>query len=381
MTSETTKVAVVPCGSYDADILGAMRTMLDALGGIGAFIQPGQSVLVKPNLITDADPAEAKTTHPAVVSALIRILKDHGARPFVADSPASVLKLEKVWDRTGMRAICDELEVPLVNLEEGGSEQIREQGFSFTIAKRVLEADAVITVPKVKTHVLTSFTGAVKNLYGCVPGLQKTGLHKRYFKMRQFGKLLALIYGRVRPVLAVADGIVGMEGNGPTSGDPVSLGFLAASGDSIALDAALCRLLGIRTEAVPYFKPLQQAGLGETRADHIEINHVAGSIAPRQVKPPSTLSARLVPTWVVDVIRPLLWIRPSFSDQCVSCGLCVRTCPAQALSIERGGRPVLDRKRCIECCCCHEVCPEQAIDMQLSMLFRMAQKRQQAIRN
>jgi uncharacterized protein (DUF362 family)/Pyruvate/2-oxoacid:ferredoxin oxidoreductase delta subunit len=380
---EGTQVALARCSDYGAGVRPALEKALAALGGIRNFVRPGQSALVKPNLLTDAEPERAKTTHPEIVRHLLRILKEAGAKPFVADSPASVIKLDRVWDKTGFRALCAEEQVPLVNLEEGGSETVRTHGVSFTVARRVLDADVVITVPKVKTHVLTTFTGAVKNLYGCVPGLQKTALHRQYFAPQTFALLLAAIYEKVRPALAVADGVVAMHGDGPTSGDLVTLGLIAASADSVALDATLCRLVGIEPASVPHLQAVQQLGLGETRADRIPV--VGDPIEPGALprfRQPNTMAARLVPAWLVRFAGRLLWCRPAFSDRCVSCGLCVKACPAEALRIEqKGDRPRLAPRRCVACCCCHEVCPHHAIAMQLSPLFRVIRRRQQSLRS
>mgnify|MGYP006293932497 CR=1 FL=1 len=380
--SQPATVALARCTSYAAaEVEDRLAYLLDALGGIERFVSRGQRVLVKPNLITDTAPQQAKTTHPEVVRALLRLLRHTGCEPFVADGPASVLKLERVWTATGMAAVCAEEGVPLVNLEQGGSETVERDGISFTVARRVLEADAVINVPKVKTHVLTGFTGAVKNLYGCIPGLQKAGLHKRYFKTSQFARLLTYLYERVRPVLSVADGIVGMHGNGPTSGDPIDLGLLAASGDGVALDATLCRLVGLPLSAVPCFKPLAAAGAGCVGAEDIRIaGDSPDDLEPVAFRPPNTVSMWALPQFLVDLVRPFIWIRPTFSERCISCGLCVKSCPVGALSLEPGQRPVLDRRTCIECCCCHEVCPQKAVDMQLSTLQRLMSRRQQALR-
>ena len=374
-------VAFAKCADYSRDLRPAVEQILAHLGGIKAFVKPGQSVLVKPNMLTDATPDQGKTTHPAVVRPILRILKDLGAKPFVADSPASVLKLHRVWERTGFRELCEEEGVPLLSLEEGGAQSFAAGKFSFSIARRVIDADVIISVPKVKTHGLTGFTGGVKNMYGCIPGLQKTSMHRRYFKPAQFGKLVSLVYEQARPTLTIIDGIVGMEGNGPAAGDLVPLGFLAGSTDAAALDASLCDILGIPARAVPYFDAIRKTGLGETRIDQINLVGAArADIVPATFRPPNTLPARLVPAWLVGLLGPVLWCRPSFSDACVGCGLCVDACPVDALSLEPKAKPVLDADKCVDCCCCLEVCPENAIDMKLGALLRRLFKKDQCLR-
>lgn len=375
-------VVLEKCAAYADGLHDCVNGLLAPLGGIGAFVRPGQRVLVKPNLLTDAPPEAAKTTHPEVVRAVLRVLKDAGAHPFVADSPASVMKIERVWETTGFRALCEAEQVPLLRLEQGGAVSFKEGGFTFSIARQALDADVIVGVPKIKTHVLTGLTCAVKNMYGCIPGLQKSDLHKRYFNATRFGRLIASVYTRVRPNLVIADGIVGMHGNGPTGGEPYPLGLLAAANDGAALDVVLCAVLGLNPRTVPYLAPLRRNGAGETRLDAIQLSGAdTAHLRPRGFRAPNTAAARLVPSWLVRILRPWLWSRPVFDERCVSCGLCVRMCPAAALEIRApGSRPVLDAARCVECCCCHEVCPERAVDMQLSPLFSRLQQRDQCLR-
>lgn len=368
----STRVMLNHCPDYDR-VASVMPDLLAGLGGMGAFVKPGQSVLLKPNLLTDARPDEAVTTHPSVVRALIRLVREAGGRPWVADSPATAAGIQRVWDQTGIGAVCREEEVPLVSLEAAGSERCEIGAISFTIAKPVLEAGAIITIPKVKTHVLTGYTGAVKNMYGVVPGLQKTRLHRDYPRIADFSKMLAAVFQRARPVLAVADGVVGMEGNGPSAGAPVRLGVLAASADAVALDSVLCRALGLTADTILHLREAQAAGLGTTDAAQIEIagdgRHV---LDPRPYRLPGVVPTHLIPEWAAGLVRPFIWHRPFFTERCVACGKCVKACPAGALRLEPGGRrPVLTPSLCIACCCCHEVCPARAIDMRASPLIRL----------
>lgn len=368
-----TKVALTKCSDYRFSEIGsAVGRVVSDLGGLRRFVLPGQTVLLKPNLLSDRPPDCAVTTHPEIVRALIRLVKGCGATPVVADSAASAIKTEKVWERTGYSALCDEESVALINLEQAGSKGFDVDGMRFSIAKPVLEADVIINVPKLKTHVLTVLTNAVKNVYGTMPGYQKTMLHKRYTHPARFGDFLAVLYARVKPALTICDAVVGMEGNGPSGGTPVHLGFVAGSADGVAMDVAVCHLLDIDMDVVPYFRGLRRAGVGETDWNAIDIvGDPPDSLSLPSFRLPNTWIRRMIPEWLVSCIRPFVWIRPTFTDQCTSCGLCVKSCPVSALSIEKGGRPKLADNQCIECCCCHEVCPEKAIEMQQSPLVHL----------
>lgn len=362
------RVSLLRCESYDADLQPALARLIAPLGGMGEFVRPGQSVLVKPNLLTDRLPDEAVTTHPAVVRAVLRLVREAGGIPRVADSPANVVKIERVWEKTGMAAVCAEEGVELVNLEKAGSKRFEVDGFAFQIARPALEANVLVNCPKVKTHTLTILTGAVKNLYGTVPGFLKTHFHKTHPRPAEFGRLLAAIYRAVPPSLSIADGVWGMQGEGPAGGTPVHLGLLAASADAVALDLVLCDLLRVPRRAVPYLRPF----LGAYRDPIPTAGESIESLAVPKFRAPGTLRGQLIPGPLVRLLAPLIWIRPRITERCVACGRCVQICPSGALSAEHGEPPRLAPKRCIGCCCCHEVCPESAIEMTQSRLLTLA---------
>ncbi len=363
-------VAIARCADY-AQAQSALDRLLAPLGGMTAFVRAGQTVLIKPNLLSDHAPEEAVTTHPEVVRAVIRAVRAAGGKPCVADSPANVMDLERVWRKTGIGAICLAEGVPLLNLEKAGSERVEVDGFAFSIARPVLEAEVIISVPKAKTHVLTRFTGGIKNCYGTIPGFQKTRLHKEYMRPEAFGAMLLAVYRRVRPGLTIMDAVVGMDGNGPSAGRPVALGFLAASADAVALDTILCGRFGLKTGQVPCLREAARLGEGETIVERIRLAGEPGVLTEgRPCRPPTTVPVQNMPGWILSLFGRLLWHRPTISGRCVFCGQCVKACPAEALSIQAGHRPTLDAGRCIECCCCHEICPARAIEMRPGLAIR-----------
>jgi uncharacterized protein (DUF362 family)/Pyruvate/2-oxoacid:ferredoxin oxidoreductase delta subunit len=368
---EMNPVSIIQCADYTDSLESAIRELLEPLGGMAAFVKPGQAVFLKPNMLTDRTPDEAVTTHPEVIRAVIRLVRECGGNPTVGDSPAAAIKLSSVHAKTGIRALCEAENVPLISFEQAETVEVKTDAATFYIAKPILDADVVINLPKIKTHVLTTLTGAVKNLYGTLPGYQKTHLHNRFPAIFDFGRQVAALYDSIQPALSIADAVWGMEGNGPSGGDPVNLGFLAAATDGFALDVALCHLLDIKRSAVPTLQGyLSTPGHGEIEW----VGPGAGNSRPQSVRLPRTL-ARFMPRWMSPVLSRFVWVRPDIDpDICIRCGRCVKACPANALAMPASTPapdqpPVLSPKECIGCCCCHEVCPVNAIHMRQSPLM------------
>ena len=363
-------VAFRPCKAYDAALPAALDRLLEDLGTWEQLVPRGTVVLVKPNLLTDRTPDEAVTTHPTLLRAVVSRLQACGASVTVGDSPASAAQLARVWERTGVEAVCRELGVPLVSFEQRTARTVTRSGYTFQVAADALDAQLIVSLPKVKTHRLTTLTAAVKNLYGTLPGYQKTQRHKEYPQPAAFGRYVRALVDALPPILTIADGVIGMEGEGPSSGTPVTLGFLAASMSPVALDLALCRALRIPARRVPY--------LADDLAAGAEVGlRLAGTplteLALPAIKLPPPSPMRLLPGSLVSVVAPLVWVRPRFDSACIRCGRCVRACPVQALQLDAGEpTPRLAGSQCIGCCCCHEVCPARAIRMRQSPLLRLA---------
>ncbi len=368
------QVSLAHCSTYTADSLDtAVSAVLESFGGMQAFVKPGQTVLIKPNMLTDREPDKAVTTHPELIRSVIRLVKNAGGKPCIGDSPASAVKSERVMERTGIAALCKDEDIPLINFESAGSIHVEKDGFSFNIAKPVFDSDVVINMPKIKTHVLTTLTAAVKNTYGMLPGYQKALMHKKYANAHDFGKLVRAIYESCPISLNIADAIVGMEGSGPAGGQPVSMNFIAASTNGVALDLALCDLLCINPRSVQYLP----ANLDPTSRDFPMLHDTCNDetrVTPCHVELPNTFAARMIPRWLCRIIDPLIWIRPAINDLCIKCGKCVKACPADALSIQPERQPELSPKPCIGCCCCHEVCPAKAIEMTQSPFLNLIRR-------
>ena len=240
-------VALANCPDYQTgNVENSIRNILDHLGGFGQYVSKDDRVLIKPNLLKGSLPGECITTHPAVVEAVVRIIIDHGGRPFIGDSPAFG-DLSAVAKVTGMADICKRYNIPLKPFNSPVAVKVSDPFVrTLHIDKAVLDADRIINIPKLKTHVQVGFSGAVKNLFGCLSGKKKVLWHfKAGDKEHRFGRVLLEIYNTVSPALHIVDAVIALEGDGPTKGDPKQVGLIAASVDALSLDRLLCEVVGL----------------------------------------------------------------------------------------------------------------------------------------
>ena len=367
-------VCLIRCARYDASLVReSVHAALEKLGGIRRFVGSGQKVLLKPNLLSPREPEQVITTHPAVLEAVVREVQQAGARAYIGDSPSNVMKgIRNLWEKTGCLDVADRTGAELVNFEAAGTYARKAGDTSFYIAKSVLESDVVINMPKLKTHGMTLFTGAIKNLYGVLPGFQKTALHSRFPHPSDFSRMLADLYGCVRPSLHVMDGIIGMEGNGPSTGTLRGTGLLLAGDDGVALDAVACHLMGFSPGEVDAVRFAAEKGLGEGRLECITVaGETLSGARLKGFSLPSNHLMKFVPRKLVRWAGRFIWVRPRTDPgKCTRCGVCVRACPVQAIRMEEDG-PVTNYRLCISCMCCNESCPEKAVIQEMSRLVRI----------
>jgi len=372
-------VALVQCASYDPDtVYAALKRGVDLLGGLGRFVRPGERILLKPNILAGDPPEAAVTTHPSVLSACIRLFREGGAAVSFGDSPgvenairaARKSGLQEAGVRSGAElgefSVGRNLDNPRGKLVSG-----------FPIAQAVHECDGIVNLPKLKTHQLTRMTGAVKNLFGCVPGKRKALYHVQFQDVMDFCGLLVELGLRLRPRLHVMDAVVAMEGNGPRGGDPTPLGVLVLSADPVAVDATCCRLVDMDPEFVPTTLVGRQMGLGRYQEDEVECVGDPLEVFIRRDfrlirKPVYSNASYTYYNWIKRLIVP----RPVIdAAKCVKCGLCAAACPVpgKALRFRNGPSrlPEYDYDLCIRCYCCQEMCPHRAIDRKTPFLGRI----------
>jgi uncharacterized protein (DUF362 family)/Pyruvate/2-oxoacid:ferredoxin oxidoreductase delta subunit len=367
--------------SYDAsEIDAAVRACLEPLGGMTAFVQPGQRVLLKPNLLGRFAPELAVTTHPEVVRSVLRLVREAGGVPLVGDSPG-VGDLRSAARGSGILAVIEEEGAELADFDASTLFEEPENRVArrIELARAVAEADVIISLPKLKTHVQMLHTGALKNQFGLVVGTAKARYHFRFQDRDWLADLMIDINRIARPVLAVVDAVEAMEGHGPSGGTPRRLGVLAAGADLAAVDAVCCDIIGLAPGSVPLLKAAERARFGCTELDRIEVV----GIAPERVRVRdfqhvqhvhNVLRLAPLPEPLLRAARRQLAPRPRIDvGRCIRCGLCKRGCPVDPSAIDPfpESGPVVNDRTCIRCYCCHEFCPVKAIDLQRTLLDRV----------
>lgn len=266
------KVSLTRCDDYDpVKVQASLLRHFELHGGIGAFINKGDKVLIKPNMIAPKPPQCATQTDPAIIVELAKILLDFGAKPFVGDSPAWS-NATACAEALGIIEPLKKLGVPIKQLRRPVNRVLEHSGTKIGISSVALEADKIINLPKLKTHQQLVATIAVKNMFGCVSGKAKAIWH--YRKGATFDKFCTMlidIYKLLNPVLTIIDAVVAMEGPGPISGNPRSLGWLAASADPVAAEVICCGLIGLDPRDLPLIRTAEKIGFGCANRQNIEI--------------------------------------------------------------------------------------------------------------
>ena len=362
----------------------AIEELLRPLGGISAFVQPGQRVLLKPNMLSGKGVDAAVTTHPEIVRAVIELAQAAGGIVSVGDSPG-VGTPQQVAQRCGILAVIEETGATFAPFTESIRIIPRTGTFHhFDIARDIVDADVIINLPKLKTHQMMGMTGAVKNLFGAVLGLRKAHIHLQAGADKGFFALMLLeLAEEIRPALTIVDGVLAMEGDGPGSGDPIQLGVLLAGVEPMAVDVVAVELIGLAPESIWTLAVAKRSGRPWTDLAEIELcGAPLAGLRPLAFKPAKNTEVHFgVPKLLQRPLRQALSARPVVDKKkCRRCGICVESCPPHAMAI-RNDRLLIDDERCILCFCCHELCPYGALHSQQGWILRLSQKLAQWRRN
>jgi len=353
-------------------VSAALHELLAPLGGIGAFVKPGQKVLIKPNMLVGKAPDKAVTTHPEIVRQVILLAQQAGGDVHVGDSPG-LGKPESVARKCGLLEVIEATGAHFAPFEESVPVHLETGTFHhLEIARDALDADVIINLPKLKTHQMMGYTGAVKNLFGLVVGMRKVRLHLQAGTDKAFFALMLLeLAERFAPALSIMDAVVGMEGNGPGSGDPVRIGALLASAHPVALDTVATALVNLPHDAVWTQKLAVQtdrpgAHLGQVTLYGTPLENLLTT----HFRPSKNTDVNFgLPAPVKNLLKNATTAQPHITDHCQLCGHCVSHCPPEAMAMD-SSRVEIDYGRCIRCFCCQELCPHGAIETRQGVLLR-----------
>ncbi len=372
-------VSITSCRAYEqAYVEAAFDHLLASLGGMDQFVKPGESVLIKPNLLATKARNKAVNTDPSVIGAIARRVLDAGGKPFIGDSPG-VGTARKNADRCGIGAVADALGVPILEFSTSLSiGKTRQGGFPLELAEAARNADAIINVAKLKTHGQMLMTLGVKNMFGCVVGRRKVQWHLKAGVNRDaFASMLVQIYEALKPRLTVLDGIIGMEGNGPGSGTPRPFGILGASSDAVALDTVIMSLMGLLPSRLPTQRAAEALGVGETSLERITIlGEDPETVRISDLRIPESADLEwIIPDFVLRPLKKSLTAYPEPEPTaCNLCRVCVEACPEQVIQVA-ADRLRIDTRRCIRCFCCQELCPQGAMKTRQGWLLKRLQRR------
>lgn len=379
-------VNIVRCENYEFEnVKKAVYEALDGIAAIKIYITKGSRVLLKTNLLMRKSPEDAVTTHPAVVEAIVGYLQNIGCKVIIGDSPGGPFtewNLKSVYKAAGMIEVTErtgcELNYDTSVLEISNPEAKLLK--TMQIIKVAREVDFVVSAAKLKTHGMMTYTGAVKNLFGVIPGLVKADYHMRLNSVENFADHLVDICEAVKPVFSIIDGIDGMEGDGPSAGEKRHVGLILASESPYALDAVASSIIGMDPLKVPTIRAAKDRNLFSGEVKGVKINGIRlEDIKIPPFKLPKSINinfvggrvTRTLEKTILNNLRP----KPVFNyDICVSCGDCKRSCPPGIIDMS-SGKPVPDLSKCIRCFCCHELCPKKAVEIKRHWLYETVFKK------
>lgn len=378
-------VSVLDCSDYEYEkVKSAVSQSFANLGGVSKYINKGETVLLKVNLIMKKNPEDAATTHPSVVRALAEILIAYGCKVIIGDSPGGPFReilLRSVYKATGMEEAAAKTGATL-NFDTDTTQLDNPNGLilkHLTVANFITKADKIISVSKLKAHCMTKMTGATKNMFGVIPGTVKAEYHFNCPDPTTFADCLIDICLNANPVLSFMDGIIGMEGHGPTGGEPRQIGAILASPSPYELDLAASKIINLAIDQVPMLTRMVQRGLCSSSLENIEfIGDDIHKFIQTDFRIPKTSSMHFLgdhpPKFLETFVKHNLHPKPIFNHNlCIGCGDCALNCPAKIITM-KAHKPYLDVDQCIRCFCCQELCPKKAVDIHRPLLLKILSK-------
>jgi uncharacterized protein (DUF362 family)/Pyruvate/2-oxoacid:ferredoxin oxidoreductase delta subunit len=338
-------------------------------------------VCLKPNLLMPMNPDRAVTTHPEIFRAVAQIVHDYTNNIVLIESP-NFFPLKSTIKKAGLAEIVDDfgIEVADINVTRTLKFDLAHRYKHIDISQAFFDVDYIINMPKLKSHGFTHYTGAVKNLFGAMPGLSKSRMHMRAPTQMEFSEFLLDLYGgllngfeKPKKFIHIMDAVVGMEGEGPgPSGKPKKIGAVIVGDDAVALDYVAVNLVGLELKKVFTITEGFKRGYGAKSPDDVQVTgesledmRITDFKAPR-----TTMSGGVIWPVTSPTIKNLFVEKPvPRADACTLCYNCMKVCPAGAISkADEDKIPRYNYRKCIRCFCCMETCPEAAIDLKRGIL-------------
>jgi len=328
-------------------------------------------VLLKVSLNKGGPPERVLNTHPVFVKHIVELLNELGAKVYVGDSSGVYGYTQYFFYKSGIAQVCKTTKAKLVNFEATPLFGINTSFGKFYIPKILREVDFIVSVPKLKTHMLTTYSGAIKNIIGCLPGAQKSDLHIRSSTYPDFVRNVIELVKIIKPSFTIIDGIWGMEGNGPTKGRKIRSKVIITSKDLVAADVVACRIIGINPNKVLTNVLGAKANLGTNDLSKIKVaGESIESVAVKFEEPKKPLKYKIL---ILDKIFNLIKKRVTHlqvkQELCSLCGTCLEVCPTGAIK-KVGNAIKLSQRKCIGCYVCYNNCPNKAIERVNSKIFK-----------
>jgi uncharacterized protein (DUF362 family)/Pyruvate/2-oxoacid:ferredoxin oxidoreductase delta subunit len=321
------------------------------------FSPPTTEVLIKPNMLGGFSPDDHVTSHPTLVNALVSYCLSRDLPVTVGDNPAGS---HNIIEKAQKACLYQAAQGHFLPLTHGRDVSVESAYFStLVVSEKVLSTPYILNVPKFKTHLQTIITGAIKNMFGILPGEEKSMIHARARSLEGFSRALVDVYSIRPPHLSIMDAVVGMEGNGPSTGHLRHIGKILASDNGVELDTVMAHMMGLDPQNIPMLSYAQEKGLGEISPDSIDIEGDLMQI-PKFRVPSKSLVSFITP--VSSRYYDFLAVKPHLKkEKCIQCAECVEKCPVSAMTMQE--YPVIDRKGCVSCFCCVEICEHKAMEV------------------
>jgi uncharacterized protein (DUF362 family)/Pyruvate/2-oxoacid:ferredoxin oxidoreductase delta subunit len=377
---EKTKISIQKI--HNDDIRAAVFSALDMIDAKRLMNKEKMTVLLKPNILMGKSPEKAITTHPEVVRAVIKWLKQFNPSKIYVCESSGGEKLgitEKAMKECGIKEICEQEAVECIPFESTEREiyyvsnpiELKE----FPSSKLLRDADLIINLPKIKTHWQCMLTCCIKNMFGTILRINKAKTHAQFPRLERFTSALVDIYSVSNPQLTIVDGYLCQEGKGPSQGDVVKLDLILAGFDGVALDTTICKIIGFDKNNVLYLSKAEEKGLGTTNLEKVEFLGDKIESVSRDFKPPKLRPISMpLPKWLANYVGKTIFKATVKFDtkKCRLCSTCWSNCPANAIKppdeLKKGNTPVWIKKNCITCYCCAELCPYEAVDFKVNFV-------------